>query len=125
MTTAMVVNASRIATVDLIGEITETVDPILAMTMGIDMIIAEMTDATTTVVMTTPTSVTEAIVVMIAMMTITTTGVMIDIARTITTAQTTAVRSGHLRDHPKGATPMVHSRRPTARSTSLSVVAKR
>jgi hypothetical protein len=58
--------------------------------MGIDVIItattAAMTDATTTVAMTTPTSAMEAIVVMIATMTVTTTGVMIDIARTITTA---------------------------------------
>jgi hypothetical protein len=61
--------------------------------------------------------------VMIATMTVTTTGMIIDVARTITTAQTTTIRSGRLR--PKGATPMVHSRRPTARSTSSSEVAKR
>jgi hypothetical protein len=30
----MVVNASKIVTVDLIDEITETIDPILAMTKG-------------------------------------------------------------------------------------------
>jgi hypothetical protein len=56
MTTAMVVNASRIATVDLIDEITVTADPILAMTIGIDVVIATITatmiDATTTVVTT-------------------------------------------------------------------------
>jgi hypothetical protein len=40
MTTAVVVNASRIVTVDLIDEITETIDPILTMTMGIDVFIA-------------------------------------------------------------------------------------
>jgi hypothetical protein len=78
MMTAVVVNASRIVTADLIDEITETVDPILAMTMGIDVIIAAttttMTDATTTVATTAPTSATEAIFVMI------------DVARTITTA---------------------------------------
>jgi hypothetical protein len=34
MTTTVVVNASRTVTVDLIDEITETVDPVLAMTMG-------------------------------------------------------------------------------------------
>jgi hypothetical protein len=128
MTTAVVVNVSTIVTVDLIDEITETVDPILAMTIGIDVIIvvttAAMTDATTTVATTAPTSATEAIVVMIATMTVTTTGVMIDVARTTTTAQTTTIRSEHLRHHPKGATPMVHSRRPTARSTSSSEVAK-
>jgi hypothetical protein len=129
MTTAVVVNASRTATVHLIDEITDTVDPILAMTMGIDAIIAAttaaMTNATTTVATTAPTSATEAIIVMIAMMTVTTTGMMIDVARMTTTDQTTTVRSGHLRHRRKGATPMVHSGRPTARSTSSSVVAKR
>jgi hypothetical protein len=39
MMTAMVVIASRIATVDLIDEITVTTDPILAMKIGIDVII--------------------------------------------------------------------------------------
>jgi hypothetical protein len=76
MMTAVVVNASRIVSVDQIDEITETVDPILAMMMGIDVIIAAttdaMTDATTTVA-TAPTSATEAIVVMITTMTVTTT----------------------------------------------------
>jgi hypothetical protein len=90
MTTATVVNASRIVTADLIDEITETVDPILAMTMWIDVIIATttaaMTDTKTTVATTAPTSATEAIVVMIAMMAVTTTGMMIDVARTIITA---------------------------------------
>jgi hypothetical protein len=52
MTTAMVANASRIATVDLIDEITATADPILAMTIGIDVIIATIT-TTMTEVMTT------------------------------------------------------------------------
>jgi hypothetical protein len=129
MTTAMVVNASRIATVDLIDEITVTVDLILAMTIGINVIIAAitaaMTDAMTTVVTTALISAIEVIVVMIATMTVTTTGVTIDVSRTTTTAKATTARSGHLRHHPKGATPMVHSRRPTARSTSSSVVAKR
>jgi hypothetical protein len=124
----MVVNASRIATVDLIDEITVTVDPILTMTIGIDVIIAAitaaMTDTTTTVVTTALISTIEVIVVMIATTIVTTTGVTIDVARTTTTAKTTTARSGHLRHHPKGATPMVHSRRPTARSTSSSVVAK-
>jgi hypothetical protein len=90
----MVVNASTIVTVDLIDEITVTVDPILAMTIGIDVIIAATTDATTTVATTAP------------------------------TAKTTTVKSGHLRHRPKGATPMVLSRRQTARSTSSSEVAK-
>jgi hypothetical protein len=69
MMTAMVVNASRIATVDLIDEITVTADPILAMTIGIDVIIAAitaaMTDAMTTVVTTALISAIEVIVVMI------------------------------------------------------------
>jgi hypothetical protein len=120
---------SRIATVDLIDEITVTADPILAMTIGIDVIIAAitaaMTDAMTTVVMTALISTIEVIVVMIAMTIATTTGATINVARTTTTAKTTIARSGHLRHHPKGATLMVHSRRPTARSTSSLVVAKR
>jgi hypothetical protein len=62
---------------------------------------------------------------MIATTIVITTGSMIDVARMTTTARTTTARSGHLRHHPKGATPMVHSRRPTERSTSLLVVAKR
>jgi hypothetical protein len=45
----MVANASRIVIVDLIDEITVTADPILATTIGIDVITAVMTDATTTV----------------------------------------------------------------------------
>jgi hypothetical protein len=125
MTTAMVVNALRIATVDLIDEITVTADPMLAMTIGIHVIIAAMTDATATVVTTALISAIEVIVVMIATMIVITTGSMIDVARMTTTAKTTTARSGHLRHHPKGATPMVHSRRPTERSTSLLVVAKR
>jgi hypothetical protein len=52
MTTAMVANASRIATVDLIDEITATTDPILAMTIGIDVIIATITTAMTEVMTT-------------------------------------------------------------------------
>jgi hypothetical protein len=124
MTTAMVANASRIATVDLVDEITTTADPILAMTIGIDVIItaitAAMTDTMTIVVTTALISAIEVIVVMIATTTITTTDVTIDVARMTTTA-----KSGHLRHHPKGATPMVPSKRPTARSTSLSEVAKR
>jgi hypothetical protein len=46
-TTAIVVNASTIVTVDLIDEITATVDPILAMTIGINVIIAATITATT------------------------------------------------------------------------------
>jgi hypothetical protein len=125
MTIAMVVNASIIATVNLIDEITVTADLILAMTIGIDVIIAAMTDAMTTVVTTALISAIEVIVVMIATTIVTTTDATIDVARTTITAKTTTTRSGHLRHHPKGANPMVPSRRPTARPTSSSVVAKR
>jgi hypothetical protein len=129
MMTAMVANASRIATVDLIDEITVTADPILVMTIGINVIIAatiaSMTDVTTTVVTTTLISAIEVIVVMIATTIVTMTGATTDVARMTITAKITTARSGHLRHHPKGATPMVHSRRPTVRSTSSSVVAKR
>jgi hypothetical protein len=102
-----------------------TADPILAMTIRIDVIIAAiittMTDATITVVTTALISTIEVIVVMITTTIVTTTGVTIDVARTTTTANTTTARSGHLRHHPKGATPMVHSRRPAARSTSYTI----
>jgi hypothetical protein len=115
---ATVANASTIVTVDLIDEITVTEAPILTMMIGIDVIIttttAAMTDVTTTVAMATTTGV---ITVMIAMMIVTTTDVMIDVARTTTIARTATGRSGRLRHRPKGATPMVHSRRLTARST--------
>jgi hypothetical protein len=83
-----------------------------------------MIDVTTTVATTT-----KAIVVMITVMIVTmtneTTGVMIDVVRTTTVPATTTARSGLRRHRPKGATPMVHSRRTTARSISLLEVAKR
>jgi hypothetical protein len=130
-----VANASTIVTVDLIDEITVTAGPILAMTIGIDVIIAVttavMTDVTTIVATTamTGTMTTEAIVVTIAMMIITTTdettSVMIDVARMTTVPATTTTRSGLHRHRPKGATPMVHSRRPTMRSILSLEVAKR
>jgi hypothetical protein len=131
----MVANGSTIVTVDLIDETTVTAGPILAVTIGIDVIIAVtnavMTNVTTTITMTAMTGVmtTEAIVVMIAMMIVTTTDettdVMTDVARTTTVPVTTTGRSRLHYHHPKGATPMVHSRRPTARSTSSLEVAKR
>jgi hypothetical protein len=97
----MVANASRIVTVDLIDEITATTDPILAMTIGIDVITtattAMMTDPTTTVVTTALISLIEVIVVMIATMTVPATGATIDVVRMTTTAKTTTARSGHLR----------------------------
>jgi hypothetical protein len=51
--------------------------------------------------------------------------VMIDVARMTAINTTTTGRSGLHHHRPKGATPMVHFRRPTARSTSSLVVAKR
>jgi hypothetical protein len=48
-----VANTSTIVTVDLIDEITVTAGPILAMTLGIDVIISAKTDVTTTVATTT------------------------------------------------------------------------
>jgi hypothetical protein len=58
------------------------------------------------------------IMVTIATMIVTTTDTMIDVATTTTIDRTTTERSGRLRHRPKGATPMVHSRKPTAKSTS-------
>jgi hypothetical protein len=108
----MVVNASTTVTVNLINEITVTKGPVLATTIGIDVIIvattAAMTDATTTVAMTAPTGVKKVIVVTIAMMIVTTIDAMIDVAKTTTIARTATGRSGRLCHRPKGATPMVH-----------------
>jgi hypothetical protein len=105
------------------------------MMTGIDVIIAAttvvMTGATTTVAMTVTTGVmtTGVIVVMIATMISATTDemtdMMIDVARTTTITRITIGRNRLHRHRPKGATPMAHFRRPTARSTSSSVVAKR
>jgi hypothetical protein len=126
-----VVNALTIVTVVLFDEITAIAGPILATTIGIDVITATttaaMTGATTTITMTATTSATttQVIVVMIATMTGETTGVMIDVARMTTIARTATGKTGPLLHRPKGATRMVHSRRLTARSTSLSEVAKR
>jgi hypothetical protein len=125
------VNASIIVTIDLIDEITVITGPILAMIIGIDVIIATtttaMTDATTTVAMTATTGVTTTglIVAMIAMMIVTTTDVITDVARTTIITKTATGKSGPLCHHPKGATPMVRSRRPTVGSTSSPEVVKR
>jgi hypothetical protein len=83
------------------------------------------TNATTTVAMTALTGATKVIVVAIATMIVTTTDTMIDVAKTTRIAWTATGRTRHLRHRPKGATPMVHSRKPTARSTSSLEVAKR
>jgi hypothetical protein len=134
-----VVNASTVVTVDLIDEITVIAGPILATTIGIDVTTTAMTGMTTTAMtgMTTTVAVTamigattiEVIIVMIAMMVVTTTDemtdVMIYVARTTTVPATTTGRSGLHHHRPKGATPMVHFRSPTVRSTSLLVVTKR
>jgi hypothetical protein len=126
-----VVNDSAIVTVDLIDEITMIAGPILATTIGIDVITTvttvAMTGAMTTIAMnaTTVATATEVIAVMISMMIVTTTNVMIDIARMTTIARTTTGRSGHLHHRPKGETLMVHSRKLTAKSTSSLEVAKR
>jgi hypothetical protein len=88
----------------LIDEITAIAGLILTMTIGIDVITAATTGAMTTVAMIATTG--------------TTTDVMIDIARMTTVPATTTGRSGLHHHRPKGATPMVYSRRPTARSTS-------
>jgi hypothetical protein len=131
--------ASTIVTVDLIDEITVIVGPILAMIIGIDVIIAAttatmidatttvaMTDATTTVAMTAMTGMTTTgvIAVMIAMMIVATTDVKTDVARMTIITKTATGKSGPLCHCLKGATLMVHSRRPTVRSTSSSEVAK-
>jgi hypothetical protein len=122
-----VANTSTIVTVDLIDEITITAGPILAMTLGIDVIIAAKTDVTTTVATTimAGTITTKVIVVMIVTTTDETTSVMIDVGRTATVPATTTARSRHHRHRPKGATPMAHSRRPTTRTISSLEVAKR
>jgi hypothetical protein len=53
------------------------------------------------------------------------TDTMIDVARTTTIAMITIGRNRLHHHRPKGATPMVRSRRPTVRLTSSSAVAKR
>jgi hypothetical protein len=89
-------------------------------------ITAVMTDVTTIDAMTTTTGVTTTgvIVQMIAMMIAATTDVMTNIARTTIITKIATGKSGYLHHLPKGATPTVHSRRPTVRSTSSSEVAK-
>jgi hypothetical protein len=129
-----VVNASTIVAVDLIDEITMIAGPILATTIGIDVITAATTvvatGATTTIAMTATigATATEVIVVMIAMMIVTTTNettdMMIDVVWTTTVTTTTTGRSGLHRHHPKGATPMLCFKRPTVRSISSLEVAK-
>jgi hypothetical protein len=80
----------------------------LAMTIGIDVITAvttaTMTGVTTTTAMTAMIGVTttEAIVVMIAMMIVTTTDMMIDVARMTTILRTVTGRSRRRRHRPKG-----------------------
>jgi hypothetical protein len=123
-----VANASTTVTIDLIDEITVIV------VTGIDVIIAAttatMTGVTTTVAMTATRDemATGVIIVMIATTTSATSDEMIDatidVARMTTTTTTTIGKNELNHHHPKGATPMVRSRRPTVRSTSSSVVAR-
>jgi hypothetical protein len=135
ITTGTVANVSTTMTVDLIDEITVIADPILTTITGIDMInaatTATMIGATTTVAMTSTTGATTTGVIVV-MITTTTSAmtdemidVTIDVARTTTIAMTIIGRNGLHRHHPKGATTMVRCSRPTVRSTSSSVVAKR
>jgi hypothetical protein len=111
--------------------ITVTAGPIVATTTGIDVITAAtttaMTDATTIIAKIATISVTTimAITVTTSAVTAEMIGVMIDIARTTTTATTTIARSGLNRHHLKGAILMVCFRQLTKRSTSSSVVTKR
>jgi hypothetical protein len=74
---------------------------------------------------TTGMTTTGMIVAMIAIMIIATTDVITDVARTTIIMKTTTGKGGPLRHRPKGVTPMVHSRRPTVRSTSSLEVTKR
>jgi hypothetical protein len=113
--------------VDLIDVITVTTGPIVAMTTGIDMIIAAMIGATTTVAMTAMTGVTttRVIVVMTSAVTTEMISAMINVTRMTTTATTVIARSDLHHHYLKGATLMVHSNPSTERSTSSSAVAKR
>jgi hypothetical protein len=84
---------------------------------------------TVAMIATTGVTTTGVIVVMTATTTSATTDemtdMMIDVAKTTTITTTTTGRNELHRHRPKGATPMAHFRRPTARSTSSSEVAKR
>jgi NifU-like protein involved in Fe-S cluster formation len=64
------------------------------------------------------------IAVMTSAMTAEMIGMMIDVARTITTARTTTTRSDLHQHHLKGATLMVRFNPPIERSSSSSVAAK-
>jgi hypothetical protein len=130
MTTGTMANVSTTVIVDLIEEIIVITGPILAMMIGINVNIAAttaaMTDAKITVAMTATTGMTTTgvIVVMIATTTSATTNEMIDVDRTTTITTTTTGRSELHHHRPKGATTMARFRRPIARLTSSSEVAK-
>jgi hypothetical protein len=130
-TTKTVISVSITVTVDLIDVITVTAGLTVAMMTGIDAIITAtttaMTDATTIVATITTTGVTteRVIAMMTSAMTTEMIGVMIDAVRTTTTATTTTARSDLNHHHLKGATIMVCFNKPTERSTSSSVAAKR
>jgi hypothetical protein len=125
----MVTNDLTTVIVDLIDVITMTIGPIVATMTGIDVITtatnAAMTDATTIVAMIATIGVTTARVIAVTTSPVTAEmiGMMIDVAKTTTTAMTTTARSDLHRHHLKGATPMVLLSQPTERSTSSSAVA--
>jgi hypothetical protein len=104
---------------------------IIAMTIGIDVIVAATTaaiiDATTIVTVTATIGETTARVISVTTSAVTDemTGVMTDVTRMTTTAMNTTARNDPHRHNQKGATPMVRFSQPTERSTSSSAVAKR
>jgi hypothetical protein len=124
-------NDGQRTTVDLIDVIIVITDPIIATMTGIDFIIAAtiaaITDATITIAMTITAGVTTAgmVATTTSVMTGETIDVMIDVAKMTIIATTTIAKSGLYHHCLKAATPMVHSSRPTERSTSSSAVAER
>jgi hypothetical protein len=94
--TGTVISATTIVTVDLIDVITVIAGPTVAMTTGIDMTIAAMTDATTIVAMTTTTDakIARMITVTTSATIAGTTDVMTDVAKTTTTTTITTVKNG-------------------------------
>jgi hypothetical protein len=116
-----VTSASTTITVDPIDVITVIAGPIIAMTIGINVIIdattAVMIGVTTIVATTAMTVVMTARVIAVTTSAVTTEMiiVMIDDTRTTTIATTRITWSDLHRHHLKGATLMVHSNPPTER----------
>jgi hypothetical protein len=131
MMTRMATNTSTTIIVDRIDAITVTVGPIVATTIGIDMIIvvttAAMTDAITIVIMIATTGAMTARVIAVTTSTVTDEmiDVMITAARMTTTATITTARSDLHPYHLTGATLTVRFNQPTERSISSSAAAKR